>query len=283
VASDGVVLACPPGGKWGRKRVGIDRLHFASWNVGTLTSKSIELVQALYRRNVNIACIQETKWVGAKAREIDGYKLWYSGGTRAKNAVGILVEKELTDRVVEVRRNSDRIMSIKLVLGAIVLNVISVYAPQMGLTDDIKKVFWKELEQVLQSIPRHEKLFLGGDFNGYIGEKAYGYVRTHGGFGFGVRNSGGVTLLDFATAFDLTIGNSLFKKREEHLVTFRSGSCRTQIDYCLIRANHRSLCRDCKVIPSEFLGTQHRLLVIDMVIKGFRVKRRSGGVVRVRW
>jgi len=77
------------------------------------------------------------------------------------------------------------------------------------------------LEQVLQSIPRHEKLFLGGDFNGYIGEKAYGYVRTHGGFGFGVRNSGGVTLLDFATAFDLTIGNSLFKKREEHLVTFR--------------------------------------------------------------
>jgi len=40
-----------------------------------------------------------------------------------------------------VRRKSDHIMSIKLMLGAIVLNVISVYAPQMGLTDDIKKVF----------------------------------------------------------------------------------------------------------------------------------------------
>ena len=64
---------------------------------------------------------------------------------------------------------------------------------------------------------------------------------------------------------------------------FRSGSCRMQIDYYLIRANHRSLCRDCKVIPSEFLGTQHRLLVMDMVIKGLRVKRRSGGVARVRW
>ena len=57
----------------------------------------------------------------------------------------------------------------------------------------------------------------------------------------GERNSGGVALLDFALAFDLTIGNSLFKKREGHLVTFRSGSCKTQIDYCLIRANHRSL------------------------------------------
>ena len=47
-----------------------------------------------------------------------------------------------------------------------------------------------------------------------------------------------------------TIVNSLFKKKEEHFVTFRSGSCKTQIDYFLIRANHKRLCKDCKVIPS---------------------------------
>jgi len=40
-----------------------------------------------------------------------------------------------------VRRKSDCIMSIKLVLGAKVLNVICVYAPQIGLKDDIKRVF----------------------------------------------------------------------------------------------------------------------------------------------
>ena len=82
----------------------------------------------------------------------------------------------------------------------------------MGLLDDIKKIFWEELEEVLQSISRHKKLFLGGDFNGHIGEKVEGYVRMHGGFEFGERNSGGVALLDFAIAFDLIIGNSLFKK-----------------------------------------------------------------------
>jgi len=91
-----------------------------------------------------------------------------------------------------------------------------------------------------------------------------------------------VALLEFAIAFNLTIGNSLFKKREEHLVTFRSGSCKTQIDYCLISANHRSLCRDCKVISNECLGTQHRLLVMDMVIKSFKVKKMSARVGRVR-
>jgi len=66
--------------------------------------------------------------VGAKAREIDGYKLWYSESSRARNGVGILIERELVDRVVEVRRKSDRIMAIKLVVGVGILNVICVYA-----------------------------------------------------------------------------------------------------------------------------------------------------------
>jgi len=232
---------------------------------------------------VNIACTQETRWVGAKAREIDGYKLWYSGGSRARNGVGILVEKEMMDRVVEVNRRSDCIMSIKLVMGAEVLNIICVYAPQVGLSDDIKKVFWEELKEVVQGILGHEKLFLGGDFNGHIGEKVDGYVRTHGGFGFGERNSGGVALLDFAVAFNLTVVNSRFKKKDEHLVTFRNGSCRTQIDYFLTRTNHRRVCKDCKVLPSEWLGTQHKLSVIDLVIKNFKVKKRGKGVDRTRW
>jgi len=40
-------------------------------------------------------------------------------------------------------------MSIKLVAGEEVLNVICVYAPQVGLPDGIKKVFSEELEEVI--------------------------------------------------------------------------------------------------------------------------------------
>ena len=50
-------------------------MHLASWNIGSLTGNFIELVKSLRRCRVNIACVQETKWVGAKAREIDEYKL----------------------------------------------------------------------------------------------------------------------------------------------------------------------------------------------------------------
>ena len=60
---------------------------------------------------------------------------------KARNGVGISVDKELVDFVVEVRRKSDRIMTIKVLVGSEILNVVSVYAPLIGLTDDIKKQF----------------------------------------------------------------------------------------------------------------------------------------------
>jgi len=77
--------------------------------------------------------------------------------------------------------------------------------------------------------------------------------------------------------------NSPFKKNEDHLVTFKSGSRKTQIDYFLIRADSRRFCKDCKVIPSEYLGTQHRLLVLDVKFKCSKWKKRSVGDPGVKW
>ena len=66
---------------------------------------------------------------------------------------------------------------------------------------------------VIQDVPRSEKLFIGGDFNGHIGADSVGYDAVHWGFGFGERNTGGVSVLDFAVAFDLLVVNSFFKKK----------------------------------------------------------------------
>jgi len=117
VANNVIVSACPPGENRVRRKSGIIKLRLPSWNIRSLMEKSIELAKALHRHKIRIACLQETKWLGAKANEIDGYKLWYSSLKRAKNGVGILVGKELVEQVVEVRRKSDRIMSFKLVVS----------------------------------------------------------------------------------------------------------------------------------------------------------------------
>ncbi|XP_074266046.1 uncharacterized protein LOC141588505 [Silene latifolia] len=107
------------------------RLRFGTWNVGSLTGRLAEVREVTKRRRVHIMCLQETKWVGDKARVIASwdYKLWYMGKDKSRNGVGIVIDKYYIDDVVEVSRKSDRIMSIKLVVGEEVLTVISAYTP----------------------------------------------------------------------------------------------------------------------------------------------------------
>ena len=117
-----------------RKLVEPTRIRVGSWNVGSLTGKLRELVDAARRRRVSILCVQETKWKGQKAKvENTGFKLWYSGTVANKNGVGILIDKTLKDGVVDVKRQGDRIILVKLVLGDVVLNIISAYALRLVL------------------------------------------------------------------------------------------------------------------------------------------------------
>ena len=58
---------------------------------------------------------------------------------------------------------------------------------------------------------------------------------VHGGYGFGDRNKASVSILDFAVAYDLILANTYFKKRDEHLITFKNRSNKSQIDFFLIR------------------------------------------------
>ncbi|XP_059295483.1 uncharacterized protein LOC132048814 [Lycium ferocissimum] len=201
-----------------------------------------------------------------------------------RNGVGILVDSELRDHVVKVRRVNDRMMAIKLIVGGFTLNIISAYAPQAGLDEEEKRHFWEDLDEVVGGIPITEKLFIGGDFNGHIGSSSGGYNDEHGGFGFGDRNGGGVALLDFAKAFGLVVANSSFSKREQHLITFRSSTAAMQIDFLLLRKYDKSLCKDYKVFPSENLTTQHKLLVMDLETKKKKKKRRVVDYrQKIRW
>ncbi|XP_070026291.1 uncharacterized protein [Nicotiana sylvestris] len=73
------------GGKGGKS---VSMLRVGSWNIGTLMEKSIELAKILRKRNIIIACLQETRWAGDEAQDVDMYKLWYSGrmGARTWNS-----------------------------------------------------------------------------------------------------------------------------------------------------------------------------------------------------
>jgi exonuclease III len=84
-----------------RKLVGPTRIRLGSWNVGSLTGKLRKVVDAAVRRRVNILCVQETKWKGQKAKEVEGssFKLWYTGAASGRNGVSILIDRSFKDEL----------------------------------------------------------------------------------------------------------------------------------------------------------------------------------------
>ena len=44
------------------------------------------------------------------------------------------------------------------------------YAPQVGCELVEKEKLWSEVDDVIQSNPRDERVMIGADFNGHVGE-----------------------------------------------------------------------------------------------------------------
>ena len=54
-------------------------------------------------------------------------------------------------------------MKVKMVIGKTVYNIFSVYAPQVGRSEDEKTEFWEGLEDKVVGVPRSEGLIVAGD------------------------------------------------------------------------------------------------------------------------
>ncbi|KAK3559367.1 hypothetical protein QTP86_012778 [Hemibagrus guttatus] len=193
------------------------------------SGKGRELADMMERRKVDILCVQETRWKRSKARSIGaGFKLFYYGVDSKRNGVGVVLKEEFVRNVLEVKRVSDRVMSLKLEIEGVMLNVVSGYAPQVGCELGEKERFWSELDEVMESIPTGERVVIGADFNGHVGEGNTGDEEVMGKFGVKERNLEGQMVVDFAKRMDMAVVNTYFQKREEHTVTYKSGGRRTQ-------------------------------------------------------
>ncbi|KAK3534387.1 hypothetical protein QTP86_014424, partial [Hemibagrus guttatus] len=249
-------------------------LRIGTLNVGTMTGKGRELADMMERRKVDILCVQETRWKGSKARSIGaGFKLFYYGVDSKRNGVGVVLKKEFVRNVLEVKRVSDRVMSLKLEIEGVMLNVVSGYAPQVGCELKEKERSWSELDEVMESIPTGERVVIGADFNGHVGEGNRGDEEVMGKFGVKERNLDGQMVVDFAKRMDMAVVNTYFQKREEHRVTYKSGGRSTQVDYILCRRGNLKEISDCKVVVGESVARQHRMVVYRMTLMVCKKKR----------
>lgn len=98
-----------------------------------------------------------------------------------------------------------------------------------------------------------------------------------------IRMTEGSRSLSFILAYDLCISNSFFMKSEEHLITFKSGTNKRQINFFLLKKSEHLYCKNCKVNPGAPILTQHWLLTLGIMIKRWKRQRMSKCDTRIRW
>ncbi|XP_051791150.1 uncharacterized protein LOC127529918 [Erpetoichthys calabaricus] len=127
-----------------------------------------------------------------------------------------------------------------------------------------------------------QKVVIGADFNGHVGEGNSGDEEVIGRYGVKQRNEEGQRIVNFAKRMDMAVVNTYFNKREEHRVTYKSGGRCTQVDYILCRRVDLKETKDCKVVAGESVGKQHRMVACRMTLE-IKKRKRVRAEPRIKW
>ena len=117
-----------------------------------MVSRSGEVVDALHRRKIDFCCAQETRWKGESVMMFGANRRRYKFfGNAVIRELLVLVCLLLRDglTVLSMWSVNDRMMYVKLVIGKQIVNIVSAYAPQVGLSAEEKDGFWDSLIIVL--------------------------------------------------------------------------------------------------------------------------------------
>ena len=101
------------------------------------------------------------------------------------------MREELAESVLEVKRVSDRLITMKLEVKGSILDIVSAYALQVNNSMDEKNDFWEDLDGLIESVSKEEKIVLGADFNGHVGKGNISDEEIMVRYGAGTRNREG--------------------------------------------------------------------------------------------
>ena len=216
-----------------RKRTG-KPLILATWNVRTLLDRveasrperrTALVTRELKQYNVDIAALSETRFLdkGELSEVGSGYTIFWSGRKSERKAgVGFALRTSLVSQLESQPKGiNDRIMTMRLPLqDNRNATLISVYAPTMTNPDDIKEVFYQQLDVVVRSVPTADRLIILGDLNARIGSNHTAWTGIIGHHGIGQENSNGRLLLSLCSQHSLSVTNTLFKLKDAYKTTW---------------------------------------------------------------
>nr|VZI07180.1 unnamed protein product [Spirometra erinaceieuropaei] len=165
---------------------------------------------------------------------------------------------------------NDRLMSLRLPLwGGKFATIISAYAPTMTNIDAVRDKFYEDLNALLATVSKADKLIALGDFNARVGTDHTARRGVLGPHGLRGSNDNGLLLLRTCAEHRLILTNTFFCLPEREKATWRHPRSRQWhlLDYVLVRRRDQRDVLVSKAIAGADGWTEHRLVISKMRIR----------------
>ena len=178
------------------------------------------LLQEMEFQNVQLPGLSEVRWDGDGHFKSGEHTIVYSGGTRGRNVVAVVLNKELGGSLISYNPINDRLIIVKLQMKqAVCLHVVQVYLPTSKHDEEIIENYYNDLQTFLYEVPHKDALIVMGDLNAKSGSND-GNITCVGRFGLGERNRNGDHLVDFCEVNNLALTNTFFNHHPRRRYTF---------------------------------------------------------------
>lgn len=187
--------------------------------------------------------------------------MYHKGEIAGQRGVGFLVKIKLKNQIIGFEGISDRIalLHLNLLQQPKKWTVIQVYSPIEQATKSEILDFYEQLREIVENYSENN-IVLMGDFNALVGARLAGEEHVIGKHGTGKRSKNGEKLVDLLLENNLTLLNSIYRKKNKSKWTWISpdGKTRNEIDY-IITNKARSF-SDTGVIQNLNFNTNHRMV-----------------------
>lgn len=259
----------------------------ATWNVRTMLDgenrperRTALIGRELLQAGIDIAALQETRMEAqGQLQEADYTFFWIGNSTGPRTAgVALAIRNTIAKQLESLPKGiSPRIMTLRVPLEKKrYITLVNVYAPTMTYSNEEKDAFYQELTQVVQRVPREDKILILGDFNARVGTDWETYTEVIGKFGKGMKNSNGELLLNFCAQQGLCITNTFFHQPEKNFYTWkhaRTGRYHL-LDYVLARKADIAEILCTKAMRGPECSTDHYLVRCQLRLKISPPRRR---------
>ena len=243
-------------------------IKVATWNTRTLwrAGATTDLKKVLQGYNIDITALQEIRWTGkGEIEDRSRYQcdLYYScHPSKHEFGVGFAVRGKARNCVTRWTPINERLCILRVKAKFYNISIICAHAPTEDANEEVKDVFYEQLDKAFSTIPAYDMKLVLGDFNSKVGKEDF-YKGTIGMHSLhNITNDNGLRLITFAASRSSVIRSTCFPHRRIHLQTWNSpdGVTKNQIDHVLCDIRHATSILDVRSMRGANIDSDHHLV-----------------------